>query len=841
MKRSLLFSLSIALAFWVQDLCAQIRLGSKSKEASINIDYANPKRYEIGGIEVTGIQFLEPNALISVSGLKVGDEIDVPGPDITNALKKLWDQGILGDAQINVTKTEGKYIFLEYQLKERPRLSKFNIRGVKKGEANDVREKIQLIRGRVVTDALVKSTQNTIKKHFTEKGFLNTTVTINQLPDSALNNSVVLRIDINKKRKVKINEIYVFGNENFKRKTVLKKLKETKEKNFFRIFKASKFVRSKFEEDKEKLTEFYYKNGYRDFQIVEDSVWSNDEKTINLRLTLEEGTKYYFRNINWEGNYLYDDKYLSNILGIKKGDVYNMDLLEKKLSFNPNGFDISSLYMDDGYLFFQVEPNEVSVVGDSIDVVMRMSEGPQATIKRVNVQGNTKTNDHVIMREIRTMPGQKFSRADLIRTQRELSTLGYFDPEKIGINPVPNTEDGTVDINYSLEEKPSDQIELSGGWGGFFGFVGTMGLSFNNFSARRITKLSEWSPLPSGDGQRLAVRFQANGRQFQTYSLNFTEPWFGGKKPNSFSVGASRSVQRGFGFGNTVNSKLAINGINLSLGKRLRWPDDYFNILYSFSVQQYELRNTRLVQESTFSDGFANSLNFITTLSRNSVNNPMFPTSGSNISLAVNLTPPYSLFRKDNTFSSDAARYRWIEFHKWNFDASWFTPIAKNLVLNTRSHYGFLGNYNSVMGIGPFERFKVGGDGITGFNFIVGFDVIGLRGYGNNAIAPRGQEAGIIFNKHVVELRYAVSTNPAATIYVHTFAEAGNNWGRYRDFNPFNVYRSAGLGVRIFMPAFGLLGVDWGYGFDRINGSQAPFPQTNQPHGIHFIIGQQIR
>jgi outer membrane protein insertion porin family len=821
-------------------LSAQIRLG-KSKEASINVDYANPKKYEIGGIEVTGIQFLEPNALISVSGLKIGDEIDIPGPDITNALKKLWDQGILGDAQINVTKTDGKYIFLEFQLKERPRLSKFNIRGVKKGEASDIREKIHLIRGRVVTDALVKGTQNTIKKHFNEKGFLNTTVTITQVADSALNNSVVLRIDINKKRKVKINEIYVFGNDNFKRKTVLKKLKETKQKNFFRIFKASKFVRTKFEEDKENLLQFYNKNGFRDVQIVEDSIWQHNEKTINLRLTINEGTKYYFRKIDWEGNYLYDDKYLSSILGIKSGDVYNMDLLEKKLTFNPNGFDISSLYMDDGYLFFQVEPNEVSVEGDSIDVVLRMNEGPQATIKRVNVQGNTKTNDHVILREIRTMPGQKFSRADLIRTQRELSTLGYFDPEKIGINPVPNMDDGTVDINYSLEEKPSDQIELSGGWGGFFGFVGTMGLSFNNFSARRITKLSEWSPLPSGDGQRLAVRFQANGRQFQTYSLNFTEPWFGGKKPNSFSVGASRSVQRGFTANNVITSKLAINGMNVSLGKRLRWPDDYFSILYSVSVQQYELQNTRLVQESTFTDGFANSLNFITTLSRNSVNNPMFPTSGSNISLSMNLTPPYSAFRKNKTFSSDAARYKWIEFHKWNFDASWFTPIAKNLVLNTRSHYGFLGNYNSAMGIGPFERFKVGGDGITGFNFIVGFDVIGLRGYGNNAIAPRGQEAGIIFNKHVVELRYAVSTNPAATIYVHTFAEAGNNWGRYRDYNPFNVYRSAGMGIRIFMPAFGLLGVDWGYGFDRLNGSDFPFPQNRSRSGIHFIIGQQLR
>jgi len=821
---------------------AQVKLGSRPSglvATEEEISYEKPKTYEIGGIEIKGVKFLSPEALIAYSGLKVGDKIEIPGLAISSAIKKLWDQGILGDIQIQIAKTEskpqGEFVFLDFVLKEKPRLSKFQIKGLKKGDADNVREKINLIRGKAINDAIIKATSNTIKKYFLDKGYFNTIVNISQEEDSAVANSITLKINVTKGKKVKIENFYVEGNEALDDKTVLKKLKDTKVKKFWRVFKASRFIRSKFEADKQKLIEFYTKSGYRDINIISDSVWVNDNKTVNVKLKIEEGQKYYFGNIKWAGNYLYQSEYLNNILGIRKGDIYNMELLQKKLNYNPSGMDVSSLYMDDGYLFFSIDPNEISVNKDSIDIELRMNEGAQAKINRINVQGNTKTNDHVIFRELRTLPGQKFSRSDLIRTNQVLSSLGYFNPEKVGINPIPNPADGTVDINYSVEEKPSDQIELSGGWGGAFGFIGTLGLSFNNFSMRKIGKIREWSPLPSGDGQRFAIRFQANGRQFQTYSISFTEPWFGGKRPNSFTVGLTRSVQRSISVSGDVISRLAINGVNFSLGKRLRWPDDYFSLSTTLNVQRYDLFNYQLITGSTFGKDqtYSNSIAFNTSFTRNSINNPTFPTTGSSLALIVNVTPPYSVFRKSNIFASDNERFRWVEFHKWNFDASWFTPLAKNLVINTRAHFGFIGNYNKNLGIGPFERFRLGGSGLSGFNFLLGYDIIALRGYSDGSVGtPLGIEAGVLFNKFVTELRYAISTNPAATIYVHTFLEGGNSWGGYQDYNPFNIYRSGGAGVRIFMPAFGMLGVDYGVAFDG-------------PVGMHnafqFTIGQQIR
>ena len=840
MIKKVLFCLITGI-FWlpVSGLMAQVKLGGKSLTEEINIDYENPKTYEIGGIEIKGVRFLSPEALIAYSGLKVGDKIEVPGMSISAAIKKLWEQGILGDIQVQIARVEkrrdGEFIFLDFVLKEKPRLSKFQIKGLKKGEADDIREKMGLIRGKVINDALLKATSNTVKKFFLEKGYFSTEVKISQEPDTSMANSVALLIQVKKGPKMKISSIEIAGNESLDDNTIRRKLKDTKEMYFWRIFKASRFVRSKFEGDKQKLVDFYTKNGYRDMQVLSDSVWKKQDGTIGVKLSIEEGQKYHFGNIRWTGNYLHKEDYLAAILNIRKGDVYNLDLLQKKLNYNPSGMDISSLYMDDGYLFFSIEPIEEAVNRDSIDIELRMREGPQARINRITIQGNTKTNDHVVLREIRTLPGEKFSRSDLIRTNRELATLGYFDPEKIGMNPVPNPQDGTVDIHYSVEEKPSDQIEMSGGWGGFFGFVGTLGLSFNNFSLRKITSLREWSPLPSGDGQRFSVRFQANGRQFQTYSISFTEPWFGGKRPNSFTVGLNRSVQRTLSATNEVRSKLAINGVNVSLGKRLRWPDDYFSLMSSLNVQRYELFNYQLITGSDFGRDltYSNSVALNTTLSRNSLNNPTFPTTGSSLSLILNLTPPYSLFRKNNNFSSDNERFRWVEFHKWNLDASWFIPLAKNLVINTRGHFGFIGNYNKQLGIGPFERFRLGGSGLSGFNFLLGYDIIALRGYADGAVStPRGIEAGVLFNKFVTELRYAISTNPAATIFVHAFMEGGNSWGSYQDYNPFNIYRSAGGGVRIFMPAFGMLGVDYGVAFD------GPAAMHN---AFQFTIGQQIR
>ncbi len=811
-------------------LMAGARLAAAQTEP-LATDYNAPKEYVLGRIRVEGIQYLDPDALVSISGLREGDRVAIPGEGIAQAIRKLWDQGLLSDVSVAAERVTADSIFLVLQLKERPRLSRFAFKGVRKAEANDLREKVGLVRGRIVTDAMLKNASNIAKRFFVSKGFYNTTVRVETQDDSSARNTVTLRFVIDKGQKVKIAQLLVEGNSLETDQTIKRKLKDTKEVNPWRIFKASRFIRTKFDKDKERLVEWYNAQGYRDAAVLSDSVYKVDDKHVNVVLKLEEGRKYYFRNISWSGNYLYPASTLSAVLGIKRGDVYNQELMQKRLTFNQTGADVSSLYMDDGYLFFQVNPVEVNVEGDSIDVEMRVYEGQPAIINRIILEGNTKTSDHVVLREIRTLPGQKFSRSDIIRTQRELSQLGYFNPETIGIQPMPNPSTGTVDIKYTVEEKPSDQIQLSGGWGGFFGFVGTLGLVFNNFSIRNAGKLSEWRPLPAGDGQRLSINFQANGRQFQTYTLAFTEPWLGGKRPNALTIGLSRSVQNTFTDlrSNTIRSSLELNSANVSLGRRLRWPDDYFTMSQSLSYQRYNLFNF-FTPGIPVSNGLLNQISLNTTLARNSLNNPIFPTGGSSFSISVQATPPYSVFRG---YTNPADRFRFVEFHKWMLDGSYFVPLAKNLVLNTRAHFGFLGYYTEAQGIGPFERFKMGGSGITGFNFLIGYDIIGLRGYGDNVISPQGaQGAGIIFNKYVTEVRYALSTNPAATIFILGFAEGGNNVGRYRDFNPFNIYRSVGAGVRIMMPAFGLLGVDYGLPLDGTQGMRQPFT---------FTIGQQIR
>lgn len=579
----------------------------------------------------------------------------------------------------------------------------------------------------------------------------------------------------------------------------------------------------------------------------------------NITIKVDEGKKYYFRNINWNGNYIYNDEYLNKILGVKKGDLYNMANLEKRLNYNPTGADVSSLYLDDGYLFFNVEPQEVAAEGDSIDIEMKMYEGPQATINKINIAGNTKTNDHVILREIRTRPGQKFSRADLIRTQREIATLGFFDPEKIEINPKPNPSNGTVDIDYTVAEKPSDQIELSGGWGGFWGFIGTVGLSFNNFSARNFFKLDKWSPLPSGDGQKLSLRVQANGPSFQSYSINFNEPWLGGSRPTSLSVNLSYSSSRfganvfggiGGGFGanrgqmsnNVPNQRIGILNVSVSLGRRIRWPDDYFTLTHSIGFSNYNLDNYSFASKPSVT-GIMNSILLTNTLSRNSIDNPMFPKRGSSFTLSVMATPPYSIFapaEKEGINEVDRLiKFGWVEYYKVMFDASWFTNIVGKMVLNTRAHFGFVGRYNDKLGYTPFERFLLGGNGLSGFNFILGSDIIGLRGFANNSIGPstfsitNRDNGGLVYNKFVWELRYPITMSQAATVYVLAFAEAGNNFNRYSEYNPLDLKRSVGFGARIFMPAFGLIGLDYGIPLN---------PDTpDQIQNFTFSIGQQIR
>ncbi len=800
------------------------------------------KEYNIKEITVSGIQFLDPNAIINLSGLKVGDKLRIPSTDAATAIKKLWKTGLFGDVSVTIAKVEGDDIFLDINLQERPKVTRISFDGVRKGQQTTLSEKLGTIKGTVVSDATLKNAELTIKKYYAEKGYYNSTVKIIQTKDTLLRNGVALDFYVDKGPKVKVKSINIEGNTKIADKKIRKKMK-IKEKKPVQIFTSSKFVRKKFEEDKAKIVDFLNNRGYRDARITEDTVYSVNRKRVNISLTLQEGTKYYFRNITWTGNYKYTDEALGRVLGIKKGDVYNKKELEERLNFSFTQQDVSSLYMDDGYLFFRINPIEVAVEGDSIDVEMRIYEGPQANIDAIYINGNTRTSDHVIQREIRTIPGQKFSRQNIIRTQQALSQLGYFDPEKIQIEPVPHIETGTVDIIYNLEERPSDQLELSGGWGGAIGFVGTLGVVFNNFSIRKAGRLSNWRPVPTGDGQRLAVRVQANGRQFQTYSLTFTEPWLGGKKPNSFTVNLSHSVQRRVINGEVIGT-LLVTGATVSLGRRLKKPDDYFVLSNAISYQAYQLDNFA-VFSSDFTDGVSNNINFNTTISRNSINNPTFPRSGSSVSLSVSLTPPFSLFdniegRQGYEEQEPAERFQWIEYHKWMFDASFFTPVAGKLVLNTRVHFGFLNAYNRDKGVGPFERFTMGGAGLAGQNFILGTDIIGLRGYQDNSIVPIAfsddDTGGTVFNKYVMEFRYPISLNPAATIFILGFLEGGNNWGSFDQFDPFNVYRSAGFGARIFMPAFGLIGLDYGIGFDDVPGS----PEANGPQ-FHFTIGQQIR
>ena len=883
------------------DTWSQFRRGRErdsqpaTQEGALN--YANPAEYTIAGIEVTGIEILDKNAMISISGLKIGDKIKIPGDDISNAIRKIWKYGLVGDVSILVDRIEGSNIYLIIELAERSRLNSFYFSGITKTQESGLKEDLNLIRGKIVNDAMVRNTELAVKKYFVKKGFLNTEVNVVQELDT-LNDGIKLRIHVEPNSKVKINEINFIGNDNIPDAALKKRLKKTKEHPRFRlhrtllttifkpkkylgqpydvswrgvkefindnvklnIFASSKFIPAEFEEDKQRIIDYYNSKGYRDAEIVSDTIYKHSGRTINVDFNIYEGPKYYFRNILWSGNYVYTDNQLSTVLGIGKGDVYNNELIQRKLQFNPKGMDISGLYMDDGYLFFRVNPVEVAVAGDSIDVEMRITEGEQATIDQVTISGNERTSDHVIRRELMTIPGDKFRRSDIIRTQQSLSQLGYFAPEKVNPNLQPNQAEGTVDIEWQVEEQSNDQIELSGGWGGYYGFVGTLGLTFNNFSLRNITNIKNWKPLPVGDGQRLQLRVQANGRQYQSYSFSFTEPWLGGRKPHSLTISLNSSVQRSlFGFGyapapdpDADTPTLKVNSVTVGLGRRLEWPDNYFTLTNSVSMLQYTLNNW-FSGGLGFTDGNANSFTFNTTLSRRSVNEIMYPSQGSEISLSLTLTPPHSMWRDlDYATAPNAEKFAWIEFHKWMFDAKYYLPLdtKKKLVIEAKAHFGFIGSYTDKAGIGPFERFFLGGDGLAGgFNsFLLGQEIIGLRGYENNKVTPplynrygdigigNAVQGGIVYDKLGLELRYPVTTGSAATIYGFGFVEAGNNWANYEDFNPFKLYKSAGFGARIFMPAFGLIGLNWAYGFDTL-----PYATERSGSQFHFTIGQQIR
>ncbi len=842
----------------------------------LTIDYSNPTDYEIGGITVSGVRFLDNNALITISGLTVGDKIKVPGEKISNAIEKLWSQGFFDDVKIEATKVLGSLIFLNINLKERPRLSRFSFTGIRKAEADDIREKIKLTRGDVITNHLIMKTKNIVRNHYIEKGYFNAEVNIVSAIDSSFENSFAFAIHITKNKKIKVESINFIGNNNVEKNILLSSFKNTKEKfrfypfekidTFFvdiiknrnkykgkniiditkeylservklTIFKSSKFIKNDFETDKNEVISKYNELGYRDAQLISDTIYKVGKNAVSIDLKLYEGKKYYFRNIDWVGNSKYSSKELSKVLNIKKGDVYNQNQLEQNLQFNMSGLDIYSMYLDDGYLFFSANPVEIKVENDSIDIEIRINEGKQARINKVTIVGNTKTNDNVIIRELRTMPGQLFSRSDLMRSQRELAQLKYFNQEKIGIVPKPNPADGTVDIEYTVEETSSDQLELSGGWGSGM-IVGTLGLSFNNFSTRNFFKGSAWRPVPQGDGQKISLRYQSNGSWYNSFSCSFTEPWLGGKKPNALSVSFYHSVQsNGLAKSNDLRQSITINGVSVSLTKRLKWPDDYFVLSNGISFQNYTLDNYASI--FSFNNGYSNNLSYIGSIGRNSVDKPTYPTSGSDLSLSVQLTPPYSLFNnKDYSTISDQERFKWLEYYKAKFQASWFLNPIDKFVTSLRFKTGYLGKYNSKAGDSPFERFYLGGDGISGYA-LDGRELIGMRGYANNTLTPTGSGTNFIgatiFTKYTADLRYPVSLNPSATIFLLTFVEAGNTWVDHKQFNPFKMYRSAGFGVRVFLPMFGMLGLDWGYGFDDV----PKLPGSNGGQ-FHFSINSSI-
>jgi outer membrane protein insertion porin family len=856
---------------------AQILGGTRSLSSALEettFSYADPKEYSIADIQVTGSQFYDGTSMINISGLQIGDRIKVPGDAIGAAIRKIMNQGILDEVLIYANKVEEGKIWLTIELKERPRLLSIQYTGLRKGEQEALSDKMKTYKGKIITETLRKNLELTIRRYFQEKGRLNAKTKSIIKPDTVRGNNAVLQVIVDKGEKVKVNKIILNGIDESQRSLILRKIKNTKQQRFGRIFKPSKFVPKKWDEDKGKLLEAMNKLGYRDFQLKSDSIGNVNNEAINLVLNIEQGRKYYYRSIRFEGNFIYPDSLLRDVLGVKKGDVYNTEELDKKMNSNP-GEDLSSVYMDNGYLYYRADPIESAIEGDSIDLTIRISEGKQATINKVTLNGNTKTSDHVVMREIRTLPGQKFNKSAIIRTVRELSTIGYFNPEKISPNPVPRP-DGTVDIEYNVEEKASDQIELSGGWGGFIGFVGTLGVVFNNFSAKNILNTKAYRPLPAGDGQKLAIRFQANGASFQNYSLTFTEPWLGGKKPNSFSIALNSSIsypykfrQPGFnqfgggglggggfggggfggfggglggfggglgGFGglnsfsvpdSLVDAHFNVTSLSLSLGKRLKWPDDYFSLSHSLAFSRFDVDR---YMTWAYPQGISTSITFMTNLSRNSIDNPTFPRSGSSFSLSGTLTPPFTLLglNKDNLL---------IEYHKWMMDASWFSPLVGKLILHTRAHLGFLGSYGGKETT-RFERFDLGGSGmVQGFSF--NRDIVGLRGYKDRVIGPSGQygNGGVAYNKFVMEVRYPVSLNPSATIFILGFAEGGNNVSSLKEYSPFNLYKSAGFGARIFMPAFGMIGIDYGMGFDKPRPGDSDFGRQ----AFTFSIGQQLR
>lgn len=806
----------------------------------------DPKLLEIGGITIKGAETRDRNAIKSIAGFREGDKIQVPGPLVQKAVKSLLKLSLFDDVQIYRDSTVGNVVFLTINLVEKPILSRYSYKGITKSNQEDLNEILEgaLKKGGIVTDDQKALAQRKIKEFYIEKGRLDVNVAVKEYNDEQRPGAVRLEFDIDKGPRVKVGNIVFEGNDQVKSRKLRKNMEKTKRR--FTLFKKSKYIEKEYKEDLKKLIAYYNKEGFKNASIVMDTV-TRPGKHLLIQLKIDEGNRFYFRNITWKGNALYTDEYLNAILGIVKGDVYNPELLNNRLKFSLDGRDISSLYLDDGYLAFEVTPAEVAIEKDSVDLEMRIFEGPQFTVENVVIKGNDRTNEHIIRREIRTRPGKKFSRSDIIRSQREIINLGYFNPEALGINTPVNQNRGTVDIEYTLEEKPSDQLELSAGYGGFSGLIGTLGVVFNNFSVRNLKDRATWSPLPQGDGQKLSLRVQSNSQFFRTYNFSFTEPWLGGKKPQSFTVGA---VQTAFDYSLQSQGKFSITRGFIGLGSQLKWPDDFFSTNTTLNLERISLEN---FTGFTFgvNTGVFNNFSLRQTFTRSSVSDPLFPRRGSRISLSIQATLPYSLVRgiDNSVLTAEEERdliqrlkeeggpgnpptqaainaaiateiqsktFKWLEYHKWKFNAEMYYNLFDKLVVAANIKMGFLGRYNSDLGLSPFERFEIGGDGITNQAAgLQGKEILALRGYAVNEIPGNGVAGAPIFNKYTVELRYPLSLNPNSTIYVTAFAQGGNAYANFKQYNPFDLRRSAGLGARVFLPMFGLLGFDYGFGFDK--------------------------
>lgn len=837
----------------------------KEKDSLLLNSFKNQKKYRLGGFRIEGAQYADKNVLKFLTGLTEGQTLVIPGDQITDALKAVWKQGLFDEVELYQEKTVGSDVFLVLKVKEKPRLSKFTFKGdVKKSDADDIRNKLRLLKERVLTDYLIGNVINVTREYYINKGYYHVQVDIKLENDrEAKTPHQIMTIVVNKGKKVRIQDVIIHGNTLFSDARLRRRLKESKRYRWWNIFNSGKYLEENLNNDLPKIIEKYNDKGYRDARILKDTVYFVSKNRVNIEIRIEEGRKYYFGTFRWFGNIKYRSGQLDTILNIKPGDVFNQSKLDQKLYMNPNGLDISSLYMDDGYLFFNLQPTESKISNDTIYYDIFIYEGKQAKINRVHVKGNDKTSDRVIYREIRSRPGQLFRRSDIIRTQRELAQLNYFDPEKMNVTPKPNPADGTVDIEYTLEEKPSDQLELSGGWGGRrntfsqgaggVGLIGTLGVTFNNFSSRNLFKKDSWRPLPTGDGQRLSLRAQTNGIFYQSYNFSFTEPWLGGRKPNSltfsffhtlFGNGQRKYTDRKNKIKNPNRQSMSTIGGSLNFGRRLNWPDNYFTMFNALNYNYYEL--TRYGGIFIFSNGFAHDVNTNLTLSRNSIDQPIFPKTGSNFTFFGQWTPPYSLLNKKNYADlPPQEKYKFVEYQKYKITGEWFVQLtnkkategkeARNLVLRTKVGYGFLTYYNKSLGFSPFERFYLGGSGLSGFMNFVAREIIALRGYPDQEVSsPTGDP---IVCRYTMELRYPLSLNPQATIFILGFAEAGNSFPNYKYFNPFKVRRSTGIGLRVFLPMFGLLGIDYGWGFDPLPGQSLKDVRKGQ---FHFTIGGML-